>query len=216
MASTTVVTLERFFASYPLRTYPKGHVIVFADEVPAQVFYIVSGRVKKYDISYRGFEVIVNVLKNPSFFPMSGVLDGARNDYFYAADTTVQVRLAPINDVKARIAQDPELLLELLARLYRSTEGVMGRMVQLMTGTARTRLVYELIIETRRFGRRQPDNEYFLDVSEADLAARAGMSRETVSREFSKLSREGLVKGVRGGILVLDLPGLTAKLTSPV
>ena len=216
MASMVVDKLDHFFATYPLRSYPKGQILVFANEAPAHIFYMVSGRVRKYDITYRGYEVIVNVFTHPAFFPMAWALNKTKNHYFYAAETAVQVRVAPHHAVLHFLERNPDVLFDLLERLYKNNEGLLGRVVQLMTGSARTRLIYELVLETRRFGVMQTDGEYRLDLSEADLAARSGMSRETISREFSKLAREGLVQGVRHGIMINDLGALASKLGSDV
>jgi len=70
------------FTKYPQRTCPKGQILVFADESPDHIFYIVKGRVRKYDITYRGDEVIVNIFKQPSFFPMSWAVNRTQNNYF--------------------------------------------------------------------------------------------------------------------------------------
>ena len=41
-----------------------------------------------------------------------------------------------------------------LSRLYTGMEGLLGRIVQLMSGGARSRLLYELAVKCRRFGGR--------------------------------------------------------------
>ena len=53
--------IHQHFSTYPRREYPKGHILVFADESPDYIFYIVEGQVRKYDVSYRGDEVIINI-----------------------------------------------------------------------------------------------------------------------------------------------------------
>lgn len=208
MASQAQDKIDNFFANYPQRTYPKGQILVFADEEPSHIFYLLSGRVRVYDISYRGDEVIVNLFQPPAFFPMSWAINKTHNGFFYSAETQVVVRVAPPGPVMDFVKKHPDVLLDLLSRVYHGVDGLLGRVVQLMAGTARSRLAYELIIETWRFGRQLPTGEHLLDVSEADLAARSGMSRETVSREFSKLSREFIVQGSRDGILIKDLETL--------
>lgn len=205
MNSHVAAKIESFFASYPLRTYPKGQILVFAREEPSHIFYLISGRVRMYDISYRGDEVVVNIFQAPSFFPMSWGLNKTPNWFFFSAETAAQVRVAPPSDVVTFIKKNPDVMLDLLTRLYSGVDSLLGRMVQLMAGSARHRLIYELIIEARRFGENQPDGSYHLSVSEADLAARSGMSRETVSREFSKLTKELVVRGGREGIVIFDL-----------
>lgn len=212
MASSVVDKLNTFFATFPLRTYPKGQILVFANEAPSHTFYVVSGRVRKYDISYRGDEVIVNVFQNPAILPMAWVINRTHNSYFYAAETVARVRVAPPDAVFRFVENNPDIMLHLLSQVYQNNEGLLGRIVQLMAGTARSRLVYELVIEAQRFGQKLPNGNHILDVTEADLAARSGMSRETVSREFSKLAKESLVHGGREGIIIHDLGLLHAKL----
>lgn len=208
MTSQAIDKVDSFFANYPMRTYPKGQILVFADEEPSHIFFLLSGRVRVYDISYRGDEVIVNLFQPPAFFPMSWAINKTHNGFFYSAETQVVVRAAPPGPVMEFVKKNPDVMFDLLSRVYYGMDGLFGRVVQLMSGTARSRLAYELIIETWRFGQKIPTGEHLLDVSEADLAARSGMSRETVSREFSKLAREYIVQGSREGILIKNLEAL--------
>jgi CRP/FNR family transcriptional regulator, cyclic AMP receptor protein len=204
--------VHEHFSSYPRREYPKGQILVFADESPDHIFYIVEGRVRKYDVSYRGDEVIINMFKPPAFFPMSWAVNRTPNSYFYKTETPVVLHAVPTDDALAFLKENPDVMLDLLSRLYRGLEGMYGRLVHLMSGTARSRLVYELIIECRRFGAEQPDGGYLLKINELDLAARSGLSRETVSREMSKLKDKKWVNITKSGIVVHDIAKLQGSL----
>jgi len=208
--------IHQYFSKYPQRQYPKGQILVFADENPEHVFYIVKGRVRKYDVSYRGDEVIINVFQPPAFFPMSWALNRTPNKYFYKTETEVELHVVPAEDAKAFLEQNPDVTLELLSRLYKGLEGMYGRLVHLMSGTARSRLIYELLIDCRRFGRKQPDGSCVLMSNEVDLAARSGLSRETVSREISKLKDAGAVRLENGVIVVVDIASLETRFGSEV
>ena len=73
--------------------------------------------------------------------------------------------------------------------------------------------MYELIIESRRFGEKLRDGSIKLTVNEQDLAARAGMTRETVSREIQRLkAKDWLHIGKHGGIVIVNLPAIEAAL----
>ena len=48
------------------------------------------------------------------------------------------------------------------------------RMAHLMGGTARSRLLFELINEAKRFGGRDKTGSYVLKMSESELGARSG------------------------------------------
>lgn len=200
--------IHEFFSKYPRRSYPKGQIIVFADESPEHIFYIESGKVRKYGISYRGDEVIVNIFKNPAFFPMSWAINHSPNHYFYKTEEPSELHLVPVADALQFIQDNPDVMLDLLSRIYRGMDGLLGRIVHLMSGSAKSRLMYDLLIEARRFGKEQADGSLVLSVNETDLAARSGLTRETVSREMQKLKESGLVSVTNKGITVTDMSKL--------
>jgi CRP-like cAMP-binding protein len=212
MTSTVVQKVDKYFSQYPKRSYPKGQILVFRDETPEHIFYIVHGQVRKYDVSYRGDEVIVNIFKPPAFFPMSWAINRSPNHYFYKTETETELHVVPVDDALNFIKDNPDVLLDLISRVYKGMDGLLGRVVHLMSGSAKSRLIYELIIECRRFGTSKQDGGYLLTANEADLAARSGLSRETVSREMRSLKTEGLVSISSKGISVKSLAALEKKL----
>ncbi|HEX7633174.1 MAG TPA: Crp/Fnr family transcriptional regulator [Candidatus Saccharimonadales bacterium] len=208
--------IHEALSKYPRRVYPKGQILVFADESPEHIFYIVKGKVIKYDVSYRGDEVIVNVFKPPAFFPMSWAINKSPNKYFYKTDEPTELHIVPAQAATDFLQANPDVMYDLLSRLYRGMDGLLGRVVHLMSGTAKSRLMYELLIESRRFGEKQADGSYKLSTNELDIAGRAGMSRETVSREMRKLKSSKLVRIEKGRIIVNDLSALEAALTGEI
>lgn len=200
--------IDNFFSQYPKRSYDRGQILVFANESPDHVYYIVSGKIRMYATSYRGDEVIVNIFKQPAFFPMSWALNDTPNNYFYKTEEASVLHVVPREAAVQFLEQNPDVALDLLHRVYRGVDGLLGRLVHLMSRTAKNRLLYELIIECTRFGTKQADGSYHLTVNESDLAARSGMSRETVSREFSKLKEHGWVSAAGKGIIVHDFAAL--------
>lgn len=215
MSIDSQARIAAFFASYPTRTYPKDQIMIFSGENPEKIYYIVSGRVCMYDITYRGDEIITNLYKNPAFFPLSLALNGATNQFFYKAETETVVHYAPPKDVIKFLYDNPTVLIDLLKRVYSGVDGLMGRVVQLMAGTARTRLIYELVIETLRFGLPVGDGKYALDIHEKHIAARSGLSRETVSRGMKRLKESDLITIQPSGITVNNLAGLQQLLGTP-
>jgi CRP-like cAMP-binding protein len=203
--------ISNFFEKYPVRSYKKGQILIHAGDEPESILNLVEGKVKQYDLSYRGEEVILNVFKPPAFFPMSYAVNKTPNDYFYEADSDLQLRKAPIEDVIKFIKVNSDVLYDLLSRVYRGADGLLGRMAHLMASTAKSRVMYELIIECRRFGK--PDsNGYPVNLNESDIGARAGLSRETVSREMQKLKNDGLIVISGKHVTVPDLEKLEASL----
>ena len=193
MELTAAEKIAQFFEKHPVRQYKKGQILIHADDDPDGILYLVSGKVKQYDLTYRGDEVILNVFKPPAFFPMSFAMNRTPNEYFFEADSDVELRKAPIDEVTAFIKSNPDVLYDLLSRVYRGTDGLLRRIAHLMSSTARSRVIYELIVESRRFGQRT-DQGVSINLNETDVASRAGLSRETVNREIHKLKAEDLIR----------------------
>lgn len=206
--------IHKAFEKYPKRTYPKGQIFIFPDETPNHLMYIIKGRVRSYDVSYRGSEIIVYVFKPPAFFPLSIALNDFQNRYFYKAEVDSEVRLIPKDEAVKFIKENPDVMYELLCSVYRGVEVMLGRNVQLMSGSASSILIFEILNECRYFAKKQDDGSCLLTASETDLAARTGLSRETINREIHKLKKLGLVNVSKNGIVVPSSEKLQAKFDS--
>jgi CRP-like cAMP-binding protein len=204
--------LEQFFTQYPLRHYEKCQLLMLADQVPTKIYYIVSGYVRVYDISQQGHEMVVNVYRNPSFFPMAWAINKTPIRYFHEAGTEVVTREAPPEKVLEFVKKNPDVMYDQLSEAYIGAEAMRRRMVHLMGGTAKNRLMFELVLQGRRFGKPQQDGSYSIDLSEGEIGARSGLSRETVSREIQKLKQTGLLSVTRQGILIKNVDELETRL----
>lgn len=207
--------VEVFFTQFNHHTYKKGEILIRAGETPLYVFFIKAGTVKEYTISKKGTEVVLNIFKPMSFFPMSWAINNTPNMYFFEAMTSLEVWRAPRERVTEFLKQEPEVVYDLLSRVFRGTDGLLNKMSYLMAGSAYSRLVLELVIQGKRMGM-QKENRVHLNVSELDLAAEVGMRRETVSRELKILKEKGFVS-FHNNILVLnDLEELEQELADGV
>jgi CRP-like cAMP-binding protein len=93
---------------------------------------------------------------------------------------------------------------------------MLTRMTYLMAGNAYARLLTELIIQAKRFGKQQADGKIMIKVSEKELAAQSGMTRETVSREMKTVKEKGLIVTEKGQLLLTDIASLEEELSDGV
>lgn len=215
MGTDVTRTIDDFFASYRLRKYAKGHVLLLNGDDAVDIYYLVSGRVKQYDITHKGDEIIVNTFKPPAFFPMSLAINRTPNPYIYEAETNLELRQAPATDVVAFLKEHPDVTFDLLSRVYRGLDGLLSRTAYLMASSAKRRLMFELLVAGRRYGK-ATKNRVELIMNETELASRAGLTRETVSREMKKLTSDGLVAMASGVITIPDVDAYEAKLEKVV
>lgn len=213
MESAIAHKVDAFFAQYPTISYEKGKMLLHAHDNPTHVYHLVEGRVKQYDISFRGDEVVLNMFKPPAFFPMSYAINRNENVYFFQAETDLELQKAPIDDTVAFLKAHPDVLFNLLARVYRGTDGLLGRLAHLMAGSARSRIMYELLVQGRRFGKPYVDGGVLIPANESEIGSMSGLARETVNREINKLKSDGFIAVTKNEIVIKDLDQLAANVS---
>lgn len=197
-----------FFTSYPPKKYQRDEHIALPGEPLPGVLFIEQGIVGMYDMNIQGNTIVLNTFKPGAFLPMSWAINATPNEYYYQAFTDVSARIAPAVEVVTWLKQQPVVMFDLLQRVYRGTDGILGRVSLLMGGSAEARVMFELINATLRFASNNGDAPYKLAMTERNIAANSGLTRETVNREFRKLKDKGLIAISPGHITILSLEGL--------
>lgn len=186
--------IANFYRTYPATKYPKGEILLRPDTELQYVYYLTSGLVSQYDITPSGNEIVVNTFKPGAFFPMSLAINGGVNSYFFETSEPSVIQKAPVASVIEFLNANPDVCYDLLARVYRGTDGLLRRMSLLMGAKAQSRLLFELLNSHYRFGQITSDGQSTLPFSETELARRTGLTRETVSRLMSRLKSDDLVR----------------------
>ncbi len=211
MNKNIVSKIEEFYSQYPAREWRAGQILVQANDHPQGVYFIESGGVKQYTIDHRGGEIVVNTFHKPSFFPMSWAINDKQNEYYFETIVDSTLRCAPQEEVLSFIKDNPDVALDLLHRVYKGLDGLLMRMVHLMSSSAYVRVLYELVIQTKRLEATESRN-ILLPIKEFELATYCGLTPETISREFKKLKKRKLVKFNNNDIVIVDFDKLAAEL----
>lgn len=214
MNQNVIRELDKFFSQFKYQSFREGEILIRADENPTGIFYLKEGMVKEYAISRKGEELVVNIFKPGAFFPMTWGINETPNRYFFEAISSVEVWKAPREKVVDFLQQEPEVMFDLLRRLFRGTDGMLTRMIYLMSGSAYARLITEIIITAKRFGTKDAKTGSILcSFSETELATHAGLTRETVSREIKHLKNKKLVTFSRHHLEIPSLSKLEEELS---
>lgn len=208
MSDEATVKIKAFFAKGKMLQFKKGEMIIRAEEQPLGVMYLTEGIVRTYSISTKGEEVVVNLFKPGTFFPMSWALNDKPNKFFFEALTDVKLFRCNRDEAVEFVKANPDVLLDLLKRVYSGLDGVFERMSHVMGEDAYQRLVSELSISVKRFGEKIKEGTYLLHLSEKDLASQTGLTRETVSREMKKLKEKEYVIINKDQTMTVNLSGL--------
>lgn len=203
--------IEAYFAGYEARKYHARQILIFPGDPVLSVYHLVSGQVRQYDISDQGDQVVVNIFQPPAFFPMSLAVNQNANRYFFETIDQAVIRRVPAKDVVKWLKAHPEIVFDLLKRIFLGADVLQRRMVHAMSSSAHIRMLYELWLDARRFGVKQSSGSLLVPVYVYELAARTGLTRETASRELAKLRHLG-VRTTPHGISVRNLKSLESKL----
>lgn len=204
MKDKTTITrkVDQLFKASTPHLYAAGSIIIFANQEPTGVFLLEQGVIEQYDITPEGNKITINTFREGAFLPMSWAINNTANEYFYAAASDVILRQVPAETATAFLQENPDVLYDLLSRVYRGTDALLRRLVVMASGEASSRLMYELLIEAYRFGHSLDKSRCEITMKRTSLAERSGLARETVSRELHKLEREGLVACAHQRIIV--------------
>jgi CRP-like cAMP-binding protein len=198
--------IKNFFSKFKRIEFEKGEGLLRAEDEVDSVYLLVGGVVRCYSITESGQDITINTFRPVSFFPLGPALNKTSNHYYYQALTNVLTFKAPNEKVLDFLKSDPEVVLDLMGRIYRGLDGYMERVEKLAEGNAYGRLVQAVLIMARRFGRIDGNKvTVTLKMTETDLASQTGLTRETVSRTLAALKAKGLLEFSQRTITIPDL-----------
>ena len=188
--------------------------LLFAQETPHRAFFFIeSGLVKAYKITKYGEENLLIIRKEKEIFPLIWAVTGSERHIIYQTMSPTTLWRLPRSDYLKQIDSTPESMAALLAMIVEMYRLHSERIINLEYRTVRERLISFMLTMSRRFGKDTKDG-LLLDVPlrQQDIASSINASRETTSRELSRLEKKGLIKNSSQYITILDKTKLKAYL----
>jgi CRP/FNR family cyclic AMP-dependent transcriptional regulator len=194
--------LRLLAAAGTVKTFPRHAVIVTEGDESDSLYVILSGRVKVFLADESGKEVVLGT-QGPGEYFGEMVLDGAARS---ASVTTLErCRFVVIQQAKVRafLREQPEFAVRMIEKLIRrvrvltasvrdlSLMDVYGRVARLLLELAQER-DGKLVVEER--------------LTQQEVAARIGASREMVSRILKDLRLGGYIEVTRQRITICRIP----------
>jgi len=169
-------------------------VVVSQDEPGDALFIIMSGRVKVVIFGENGREVTLSLLRPGDAFGEISLFDGSpRSANCIALEPTVLLILSR-EDLLAHISSYPQTALNLLGEMANRLRRADDSIAQLALCDVHERLIRRLISLAREDGSETPEGLMLRRrPTQQELANMIGSCRETISRAFNQLAREGLI-----------------------
>jgi len=211
MDKETGEKLDQFFAKYKLVSFDKKSTIIFLADEPDGVYYLKEGFVKMNTILGNGNELILNIYKPGSYFPMFWALGEVPNNYGFETITNVKLYKAPRKDVLEFLKENQEISFNLIKRILSGVDGLLTNYNHLLVGNSNSRVASALLIASKRFGIPTKDAKLLINLklTHQDIANLAGISRETASIAIERLLKRKIIEQRKRSFVILDTELLT-------
>ncbi|MBX0331192.1 Crp/Fnr family transcriptional regulator [Oscillochloris sp. ZM17-4] len=177
---------------------PGQHILIEGEQAPG-LYFVLGGKVRLSRTAADGREQVLAMIGPGEPFDMVPLFDGGPNPSSARAMSPVSCLLLSREDLLALISRHPGLALAMLGAMSGQLRELVGLVEDLAFRTVRARLARQLLAEAA---------EGSADLTQQELAGRAGTVREIAGRALRRLAEEGLVRLERGRVIVLDPAGL--------
>jgi len=213
-------TRRALLAFAETRTLSKGGVVFRTGDSSDGLYELVSGKVKLSrlpgetpDHPANRHESLLRVVSAGQIFGELGVFDGGPRNATAVAVTKAVVRRYPQADIQRMVREHPDLAVACLTHVSRRLRFALERTTDIHIRDGSERLVKAILILGSRFG--QHDGSRLVirhDLTQAELGALTGLSRESVSKVLADLAGRGLLEIGSGWIAVTDEDALRRRI----
>lgn len=187
--------IDKFFSQFFKVKLNKGEIILRPDGKIKNIFLLKKGSVRMYVVSDDGQEVTLHVFRPGSYFPIMLSLSDLYDKHYFEAIEEVEAIKAPVEKVVEFIKSDSEVLFDLTTRFSYAISGLTLRIETMAFEDAYNRIANLLLYLSQKFGEETEDKTVInISLQHDDIANWVGIRRETVSRQFEKMHKEGILE----------------------
>ncbi len=188
------------------QSFSKGEIIFRQGSFPSGIFFIRSGKVKKYKVNSEGGEQIIYVANTGELFGYHALLADERYPDSAAALEESLIAFIPKEDF-LRALNTSKILSQRLLKLLSHEFTVFANSVTLFAQrNARERLATQLVVMREKYKENyQPGMAVEINLSRADLASMVGTARENIVRILKEFKEEGVIEARGRKIVVKDV-----------
>lgn len=211
-ADLTQPEINELIGSGVTHVYKKGEIIFREGGIPAGIFYIRTGRVKKYKATVTGGEQIFYVCGQGELLGYHALL---AEGFYPDSSATIEeseITFLPKDSFIKVLKNSPLLSNRLLKALGQEFSLFINSITNLTTRTVRERLAFNLLILEEKFKSTESTNHpVIINMSRADLANMVGTAKETLVRILQEFKRDHLIETTGRSVRIIDRKGIIAQ-----
>ena len=197
------------------RQYPARSIIFFAGDDAHDVLVVQSGDIK-VSVTIDGREVVLDVLGAGDILGELSAIDGGARSATAVALNRCDVIAVPVPAFEQLLADVPGVALALMRSISYRLRDASRRQVEYGALDAVGRTCRRLVELMERYGEADGDRVVIANpLSQQEIAAWAGLSREATVKALHALRVLGWVTTSPGCITVIDVEAVTARASMP-
>ena len=201
--------LELLMANKSEQIYKKGEIIFREGGYPGGIFYITSGKVKKYKLDKDSREQIIYVANTGELLGYHALLSEDRYPDSAATLEESKIAFIPKEDFMSTLQQSEVLSRRLLRTLSHEFAVLANSVTMFAQKSVRERLAIQLIVLREKYKVNfKPGMPVEINMSRDDLASLVGTARENVVRVLSEFKEASILEKKGRKIIVHDVSRL--------
>jgi CRP-like cAMP-binding protein len=202
--------IDRLEACATVRKLGPRSAVIDRDDSDSDVYVVLSGKVRVILYAPSGRVVLLRDLGAGECLGELAAIDGQPRSASVETLTASVVAQIPGNQFRAVAEADPKLAMALLRQSMALIRELTERVYAFSALAVANRIHAELLRLVREAsGDEEPASAYIDPAPKhADIADRISTHREAVSREMSRLAKQGLLERQGRRLLVKDVPAL--------
>jgi CRP-like cAMP-binding protein/CheY-like chemotaxis protein len=205
-----IESLKKISEDRDIRTYKKKEDIYKEGNYPKGIYFVTKGKVKTYQTSDQGKELITGLYSDGDFFGYHSLLNNEPYTNSAAALEDSEICMIQKEDFSALIYKNVEVSRKFIELLSNNITENEKRLVELAYNSVRKRVAEALVKLAEKY-KKESDAVFSTNISREDLANLAGTATETTIRTLSDFKDSGLIE-IRGGTITLVKQAELAKM----
>lgn len=196
---------EKLISSSVTHLYKKGEIIFREGGIATGIYYVRSGKVKKYKTTANDVEQIFYLCCEGELLGYHALLS---DEYYPDAAATIedsQITFIPKDAFLKVLRESTSLSNALLKALGHEFSLFIGSITNLATKSVRERLAFNLLILDEKFkSKDRSESSNAITLSRTDLANMVGTAKENLVRLLQEFKKAGLIEKTDKTIRILD------------
>ena len=174
-----------------------------------EVFILLEGLIKTYQVDQEGDEQVVSLLQSGDLFPHTSFFSLGPHSETAITLADSHLVIMPMRVFRQLILDMPTLSIELIDYMGMKIRELELRLRQVSGHDVNRRIIAFLVQLAEKMGVRQGDHiRIKCHITHQELASTIGSARESVNRLLNQLKKNKIIEMSRSEIIILDMQAL--------